>query len=67
MTTKPTNEGGGSRKSESSGSSNTAAEAAPKSITNPTVAAAELGRFLALAHSDPHSILGAHPSPAGVI
>ncbi|HLI79263.1 MAG TPA: hypothetical protein VKV03_04735, partial [Candidatus Binataceae bacterium] len=27
----------------------------------------ELSRLLALRHHDPHSILGAHPTPAGVI
>ncbi len=32
-----------------------------------TVPAKDLARFLALAHKDPHTILGAHPTPAGVV
>jgi len=36
-------------------------------ITHPTVPAEELGRLFAYVHHDPHSLLGAHPTPQGVI
>jgi 1,4-alpha-glucan branching enzyme len=35
-------------------------------INQPTVAAAELGRLFSYVHHDPHSILGAHPTPQGI-
>jgi 1,4-alpha-glucan branching enzyme len=37
------------------------------SLKYPTVSNEDLMRLFALAHPDPHSILGAHPTPQGVI
>jgi 1,4-alpha-glucan branching enzyme len=39
----------------------------PTSKTALTVPAAELDRFLALEHHDPHGLLGAHPTKDGVV
>jgi len=36
-------------------------------INQPTVSAEELGRLFAYVHHDPHSLLGAHPTPRGII
>ncbi|HEY0081627.1 MAG TPA: hypothetical protein VGB61_02460, partial [Pyrinomonadaceae bacterium] len=36
-------------------------------INQPTVAAEELGRLFSYVHHDPHSVLGAHPTPRGII
>ncbi|MBA3247471.1 MAG: hypothetical protein H0T63_05245, partial [Pyrinomonadaceae bacterium] len=36
-------------------------------ITYPTVMVHDLERLLKLVHPDPHSALGAHPTPLGVI
>ncbi|MGI8997275.1 MAG: GlgB N-terminal domain-containing protein, partial [Pyrinomonadaceae bacterium] len=36
-------------------------------ITYPTVRAQDLEQLLKLVHPDPHSALGAHPTPLGVI
>src|SRR5918911_1862107 len=60
--------GEGSRKSQRAGEKGSAARAhAVSEVTYPTVPAAELNRLLSLKHTDPHAILGAHETPAGIV
>ncbi|HEX8144875.1 MAG TPA: 1,4-alpha-glucan branching protein GlgB [Pyrinomonadaceae bacterium] len=56
-----------SAKSAAPSRSRTAAAAAPGKVVYPTVPAQELNRLLRFRHPDPHSILGAHPRPEGVV
>jgi 1,4-alpha-glucan branching enzyme len=48
-------------------STSPAAQAAQEPLRYPTVPAHELNRLLRFAHPDPHSILGIHPHPRGLI